>query len=308
MRTSKRRNPEYRRIKQNPEEYFRSTRRRLYGVSGYLLFSSAKREEAKPDKLTLIELGHMWSELSEKQKNKYNEKAEKLRNKIYEADEKLQERKSEEDDFIISKQKKYKNEKIRKQNPLLDFEDEDEDEEENQVENEDYDKKETKPSKDKKQNGKLINQQKKEKIKDEEKLDLNPIVVSSGSFKGKDEPIQDEKKEAEDKKGSEKIKTKNGKVQSQKENKQKDLKIIEESTQGDEEYLGEEETGDGKNEGKKLMVRLRKDGKVDRRTLAGRRFGNLDIENILVVDEQGKVQVQKEEGVEIMKLEEKTQN
>ncbi len=96
MSTGKSRKVEYGKKKPDSNEYFKTPKRYLYGISGYLIFSSAKREEAKPYKLTVTEIGHMWTNSSKKEKDKYNEKADKLRNFIYEKEEKLEQRKKKE--------------------------------------------------------------------------------------------------------------------------------------------------------------------------------------------------------------------
>ncbi len=97
---------QYSQIKLNPDEYYRTPARRLFGVSGYLLFSSYQRQKRLPDEITVTELGHMWSNLNENKKAKYNEKAEKLRNIIYDAEEKR----------IKKKKKKKKKDALLKMN------------------------------------------------------------------------------------------------------------------------------------------------------------------------------------------------
>lgn len=51
-------------------------------LSGYLLFSSETREQcaAEHKKITIAELGKMWSDLSEKERQKFNDKAAKINN------------------------------------------------------------------------------------------------------------------------------------------------------------------------------------------------------------------------------------
>jgi len=100
MRATRTNTKKYRQIKKNPDEYYRTQRRKLLGFSGYLLFSSDQRQKRFPDKITVTELGHMWSNINDKEKTKYNEKAEKLRNIIYDSkDKKLQRSEKEKERF-----------------------------------------------------------------------------------------------------------------------------------------------------------------------------------------------------------------
>lgn len=363
------RNPQYGKIKQDPDEYFRSPKRHIFGVSGYLLFSSQKREETKPNKITVTELGHMWSNLPEKKKAKFNEKADKLRNKIYAAEENLKpedfgddKKTIEADDrnFLSSKNKtKPQNqleklnveneneneedlENIEKQNqinklleqrkrakakgsagrrnpPKLDYSHEFDLEEENndQDDNERFDRKKAANSK-----------EAKAQLKDDEKLNFNPLDISTGAFIDKQEQKdkQDERndskaggsqKEAEKRRQEERSGVKPKKDQNEKKrNHQKEENENEESEKNqndsnvkneefkeqnkqekeDQGQEGEEEVH-RKNQGKrtsrkpesKSSVRFRKDGKVDRRTFGGGNVGNSDIDSSEIKDDNDRV-------------------
>lgn len=59
-------------------------KRRIFGVSGYMLYSKYERDIRYPEKITVTEIANMWSNLSDREKRKWNEKALRVRNRMYE--------------------------------------------------------------------------------------------------------------------------------------------------------------------------------------------------------------------------------
>lgn len=202
MSTTRTKTKKYGEIKKNPDEYYRTPRRRLFGVSGYLLFSSDQRRKRLPDKITVTELGHMWSNLNDKEKAKFNEKAEKLRNKIYDAeDKKLQRRENEKEKFAENELLLTSSlRKIPKRLNIDYYEDLFKDDKDKGIKR-DYEQ------------GKTA-----DRVNDDENLgDFDPLNISTGDYDNKDERNQDEK--------NQKIK-KNKKDNSQNQIKEKERKEL----------------------------------------------------------------------------------
>lgn len=101
-------------------------KRRIFGVSGYLLYSKNERDMRYPEKITVVELANMWSNLSDREKRKWNEKALRIRNRMNEElDRKERERKQakrisqesqDESEIEVNKKKqKQKNKKVEEE-------------------------------------------------------------------------------------------------------------------------------------------------------------------------------------------------
>lgn len=178
---SRGRQKKYGQIKSNPDEYYRTPARRLFGVSGYLLFSSDQRQKRFPEKITVTELGHMWSNLNNKEKAKYNEKAEKLRNKIYDADEKKKERKEQEKERFAENELRLTSSRGKVPKHLdIDY----------------YEELLPTKSSDKEKGVKRDYEQGKtaDVVNDEENLkNINPLEISTGEYEDEDERDQKDK-------------------------------------------------------------------------------------------------------------------
>lgn len=160
----------YGQIKKNPDEYYRTPRRRLFGVSGYLLFSSDQRRKRLPEKITVTELGHMWSNLNEKEKAKYNEKAEKLRNIIYDAEDKKMERREKEKERFAENELRLTS-SLKKVPKRLDI---------------DYYEEVMKDDKDKGVKRDYEQGKTADRVNDDENIaDIDPLEISTGDFEGK---------------------------------------------------------------------------------------------------------------------------
>lgn len=298
MNTRRNAKQKYGQIKHNPDEYFRTPRRRLFGVSGYLLFSSAKREDVKPDKITVTELGNMWTNLNEKEKEKYNKKAEKLRNAIYEAYDKLNERKEKEKTFYDDNIKEFsKSNKERKKIPAyldIDYRDELNDDIKKDHQNEKKNKKD------------LFLQKKKEEkeLKDEQISELNALEISPGSIDNKDykKKIENNKKR--------KVLDKSQYQQRKYDNMSNDENTDESINHKNREknIVESEEENESKNElnsnrdfinknSSKQKVRLRKDGKIDKRNFEGKTEGHKDSDDVEVIDGYSKFSNGKKEQI-----------
>jgi hypothetical protein len=208
MRATRTNTKKYGQIKKNPDEYYRTPKRKLLGVSGYLLFSSDQRRKRLPDKITVTELGHMWSNLNDKEKTKYNEKAEKLRNIIYDAeDKKLQQREKEKEKERFAENELRLTSSLRKVPKRLEI---------------DYYEDLFKYDEDKGFKRDFEQGKTADIVNENENLgDIDPLYISTGDYDDKDDRNQDEKMQKEKSKEPKKSRKESGKGKSDKEDEKK---------------------------------------------------------------------------------------